>query len=165
VKTIIEQEGNFELTSWMVVGQLNLTMANTKAAIGQVSVRNFVWNPSMALIQDLPQYINAAREHVIFATARCTMSTMKTIIQMIHLLLKCMHVEGLSFFALDRSWKFPHTTNSESGWSSPHSWQRDSPTSHNGQPLASNVAWPLSEHLKELSWHSTLLCRWGLSHR
>jgi len=43
------------------------------------------------------------------------MPAMKTIVEMIHLPLKCRHMEGLSFSGLDQSWQFPHTPNDEAG--------------------------------------------------
>jgi hypothetical protein len=70
----------------------------------------------------------AALEQIIFATAGYPLSAMKTIVEIIHLRLKCSHVEALYFSGLDPPWRFHHTTNYESERSSPHLWQRESET-------------------------------------
>jgi len=108
-------------------------------------------------------YNIASQKQVIFARARCTMSSMTTMIEISYLPLKSSHVEGLSFSGLDRSWQFPQTTNYESGRSSPHSWQRKAQTSQNWLLLASHMPWPSPDHLKELPGCCNLCQRCGLS--
>jgi len=110
-----KQEGNFELTSCTFVGHIYLSLANSKATIFRISVGDCVQNPEIESIEVLQWYTIAAREQVIFVRAWCTLSAVKTIVEIIHLPLKCRHMEGLSFSGLDQSWRFPHTTNYESG--------------------------------------------------
>jgi len=50
VKTIIKQEGKFELTSRMTVGHVNLSLANSQATIFRISVRNCDPNPPIESI-------------------------------------------------------------------------------------------------------------------
>jgi len=85
---------------------------------------------------------------------------MRTKVEMIHLPLQCTHMEGLSFSGMKHSRQFPHTTNSESGLSWLHLWQRDSKASHNWLLYASHIPWPLPDHLCELSPCSIVCQRW-----
>jgi len=73
-------------------------------------------------------------------------------------------VQGLSFSELYQSLRSPHTTISGSGWSWPHSWQRDLQTSHNWWLKASHMPGPLPECMKLLSVQCILRREWGLSH-
>ena len=45
VKTTIKQEGNFELTSRMFLGHVNLSLANSQATILWITVGDCVQNP------------------------------------------------------------------------------------------------------------------------
>jgi len=45
VKTMIKQEGNFELTSRMFVGHVNLSLANSQATIFRITVGDCIRNP------------------------------------------------------------------------------------------------------------------------
>jgi len=149
VKTTIKQEGNFELVSGTFVGHLNVSLANTLATIFGISLGNMFWNPYIESIEVLQRNPIAVWEQVIFALAWCTLSPMKTIIETIHLPLKYRHVEGLNFSRLDQSWRFPHTTNYDSGRSSPHSWPRDSRSSCNWWQQASHVPWPSLDRMNK----------------
>jgi len=131
VKTTIKQEGIFELTSGTFVGHGNLSIANSQGTIVRMSVGDCVQNQYIESIVVLQRYTIAAWEEVILARAWCTMTGMETIVEMIHLPLKGRLVEGLSVSGMDQSWQFPYPTNNESGWSSPHSWQRDTQSSDN----------------------------------
>ena len=102
---------------------------------------------------------------MIFLRAWCRIPVMKTIVEMIHLPLKCTHVVGLRFTGLHQSWWYPHTTNYDSGWSTPHLRQRDSHTSHNWLLWASHMPWPLPECLQESSGGRMLRWQCGLSGR
>jgi len=115
VKTMIKDVGNIELASQMFVGHVNLSLANSQAAILRYTIGDFVRYLSIESIELFPQYTIATWEQVLFARAWCTMSAMKTLDEMIHLPLKCRHVEGLSLSGLDQSWRFPHTNKYNSG--------------------------------------------------
>jgi len=130
VKTTIEQEVNFELTSRRFVGHVNLSFANSQATIFRIQLGDCVWNASISSNDVLQRYTKAAWEQVFLARAWSTMSAMKTTIEIMYSPLKCRHMEGLSLSGLDRSWWCPDTSNYECGRSSPRLWQRDSQTSH-----------------------------------
>jgi hypothetical protein len=90
---------------------VNLSWPNSQGTILQISVGNGVQNPWIELIEALQWNTTTAWDHVIFVRAWYTMSLMKTIIEIIHLLLKYRHMEGLSVSGLGECWWFPHTTN------------------------------------------------------
>jgi len=115
------QEANFELTSRTFLGHVKLSLAHNLATIWKISEGDCVRNLSMESMVVLTRCTTAVWEHVIFARASGTMAAMNTIVEIIHLPLKCRHVEGLSFSGRDQFWQFLHTTNDESGRSSPHS--------------------------------------------
>jgi len=125
VKTMIEHEGNIDLTSQTYVGHANLPLTSSQSTRFVTSIGDIVRNPLLWSIEVSQWYTNAVREQEIVLGAWCAMLAMKTIVGMIYSSLKCRHVECLSFSGLDQTWRFPHTTNYESGWSSLHSWQRD----------------------------------------
>ena len=62
MKTMIEQEQNFELTPRKFVGHVNLSLANRQANILRISVGDFVQNMYIALIDVLQRYTIAAWE-------------------------------------------------------------------------------------------------------
>jgi len=131
VKTPIKQEGNFELTSCTYVGHVNLSFANGQATILRITVGVTVQHRKIESVEVSQRYSIAPLEQVMFVRAWCKMSAMNTIIQMIHLPLKCNHREGRRFSGLNQYGLFPHTTNYESWRSLLHLWRRDSLTWHN----------------------------------
>jgi hypothetical protein len=120
VKTTIKHEGCSELTSWTFVVHVNLSLPNNQATIIQISVDYFGWNPYMESIEVWQLYSMVAQEQVLFPRGWCTMSVMKTIVEMIYLPPKYWHVEGLSFSKRNWSRQFPQTRSSKSGRSSLH---------------------------------------------
>jgi len=128
---MIKQDMNIGLTWWTFAGHVTLSLANSLATILESSVGNLIRNPSLGSIELLQRYTIAACEQITNARTWCTISAMKTIVKIIHLPLKCRHMEDLSFSGLNWFWRFPHTTNYESWWSSLHLWQRDLQTMNN----------------------------------
>jgi len=102
IKTTIQQEGNFALTSQTFVGHVNLILSNSQAPIFWISVGDWVQNPWIESIEALPRYTIAVREQTVCVRGWRRMIAMEKIVEMINLPLKYWHVEGLSFSGLDQ---------------------------------------------------------------
>jgi hypothetical protein len=129
--TMIKWNLDIKLNLQSFVGHEYQSLTNNRTMILWISDGNIDWNPSIESIEIYRLYAIAALEQLIIGWAWCTMPAMKTIIGMIHLLLKCRHTEHLSFSGLDVCWWYPHTSNYESPWSSSHSGQWDQKSSPN----------------------------------
>jgi hypothetical protein len=110
----------------MWVGHVHPSSANCQVTIFQISVGDCVRNPWIESIEVWQWSTIAAQVQVVFVRAWYTMTSMKTIIHIIHLPLKCRHVKDQICSGLNQSLGFPHTTNYESGRHSPHLCERES---------------------------------------
>jgi hypothetical protein len=104
VNTAIEHEGNFEHALGTIVGQVNMFLASVQAMIFRISVGDLSRNPVIVQIGIFQWTPILKQEQVIFWRAWCTMSGLRTDIEIINLPPKCRHVEGLGFSGLVESW-------------------------------------------------------------